>query len=166
MRLSLGVWVVVALAVVAAGWGRPEVAALVAIGLGSLLAHEAAHAVAARLSGYSVDAVRLSLFGGEARWSGPDPAPHVAVRIAAAGPFASGVLACAFAAAGEGPLARAGASVNLLGAAANLLPVPGLDGWALLRGIIAARQDSAREVIRVRRAASRSANQGCSTDQT
>lgn len=155
LRLSPGVLGLAAVGALAAVRGDGTPAVLLGVVLGSLLAHELAHAAAARASGYSVDRVALSLFGGEARWSGPEPEPHVAVRIAAAGPFASGVLACALVAAGDGPVAQFGAWVNLLGAAANLLPVPGLDGWVLYR-----------EVIRDRRAARRSANQGCSTDQT
>lgn len=155
VRLSVGVWVVVALVAVAAGWGRPEPAVVVVVLLGSLLVHELAHAVAARASGYDVDLVRLSTFGGQVRWSGPDPEPHVALRIAAAGPFASALLACAFAFGGDGPVALIGAWTNLFATVVDLLPVPGLDGWKIYR-----------EVIRDRRAASRSANHGCSTDQT
>jgi Zn-dependent protease len=155
LRLSPGVLGLLAAVGVAGAAGRTEAAALVLVVLGSLLLHEVAHALAARASGYDVDHVRLTLFGGEARWSGPEPAPHVAIRITAAGPFASGVLACAFAVGGDGPVAQFGAWVNLLGAGVNLLPVPGLDGWALYR-----------DVMRDRSAASLSANQGWSTDQT
>ena len=136
--------------------GPDDLAVLIAVVVVSLLLHEMAHAVTAWASGYDVDLVRLTMFGGEVRWSGPEPAPHVALRIAAAGPFASALMACAFVVGGgDGPVALSGAWVNLLGAGVNLLPVPGLDGWVIYR-----------EVMRDFRAASRSANHGCSTDQT
>jgi Zn-dependent protease len=107
---------------------------------GSLLAHELAHAVVAKASGYRVDGVTLSLLGGLTAWSGPAPPPHVAVRIAAAGPATSAVLACAFV--GLGTLAGGltgvlwvGAAVNLFDALVNLLPVPTSDGRAIVRAL-------------------------------
>jgi Zn-dependent protease len=107
---------------------------------GSLLAHELAHAVVARLSGYRVDGVTLSLLGGLTAWSGPAPPPHVAVRIAAAGPATSAVLACAFVGLGtlSGGLTGVlwvGAAVNLFDALVNLLPVPTSDGRAIARAL-------------------------------
>jgi Zn-dependent protease len=113
---------------------------LLAVVGGSLLAHELAHAVVARRSGYRVDGITLSLLGGLTAWSGPAPPPHVAVRIAAAGPAISAVLACAFV--GLGTLAGgltgvlwAGAAVNLFDALVNLLPVPTSDGRAIARAL-------------------------------
>ena len=113
---------------------------LLAVVGGSLLAHELAHAVVARRSGYRVDGVTLSLLGGVTAWSGPAPPPHVAVRIAAAGPATSAVLACAFV--GLGTLAGGltgvlwvGAAVNLFDALVNLLPVPTSDGRAIARAL-------------------------------
>ncbi len=113
---------------------------VLAVVAGSLLAHELAHAVVARLSGYRVDGVTLSLLGGVTAWSGPAPPPHVAVRIAAAGPATSAVLACAFV--GLGALSGGltgilwlGAAVNLFDALLNLLPLPTSDGRAIARAL-------------------------------
>ncbi len=129
----------VAAAVLAGGPFGTLVLVLAVVG-GSLLAHELAHAVVARLSGYRVDGVTLSLLGGLTAWSGPVPEPHVAVRIAAAGPATSAVLACAFV--GLGTLAGGltgvlwvGAAVNLFDALVNLLPVPASDGRAIARAL-------------------------------
>jgi Zn-dependent protease len=113
---------------------------VLAVVLGSLLAHELAHAVVARASGYRVDGVALSLLGGLTAWSGPAPPPHVAVRIAAAGPATSAVLACAFVGVGTltGELTGVlwvGAAVNLFDALVNLLPVPASDGRAIARAL-------------------------------
>ena len=87
-----------------------------------------------------MDGVTLSLLGGVTAWSGESPSPHVAVRIAAAGPATSAVLACAFV--GLGALAGeltgvlwVGAAVNLFDALVNLLPVPASDGQAIARAL-------------------------------
>jgi Zn-dependent protease len=122
------------------GAGGARLALLVAIVGGSLLAHELAHAVVARAAGYRVDGVTLSLVGGVTAWSGPAPEPYLAVRIAAAGPATSAVLACAFVAVGalagglEG-LLWLGAAVNLFDALVNLLPIPTSDGLAIARAV-------------------------------
>ncbi|MCI3948593.1 MAG: site-2 protease family protein [Acidimicrobiales bacterium] len=126
-------------AVLAGGpWGR--LLLVLAVVGGSLLAHEMAHAVVARLSGYRVDRVTLSLLGGLTAWWGPSPPPHVAVRIAAAGPATSAVLALAFV--GLGTLAGGldgilwvGAAVNLFDALLNLLPLPASDGRTIARAL-------------------------------
>jgi Zn-dependent protease len=129
----------VAGAVLAGGPFGTLVLVLAVVG-GSLLAHELAHAVVARASGYRVDGVTLSLLGGLTAWSGPAPSPHVAVRIAAAGPATSAILACAFV--GAGTLAGGltgvlwmGAAVNLFDALVNLLPLPASDGRAIARAL-------------------------------
>jgi Zn-dependent protease len=106
----------------------------------SLLAHELAHGVVARRAGYRVDGITLSLLGGVTAWSGESPSPHVAVRIAAAGPATSAVLAVLFVAAGEMTgdlegLLQVGAAVNLLDALVNLLPLPTSDGLAIARAL-------------------------------
>jgi Zn-dependent protease len=122
------------------GAGGARLALLLVIVGGSLLAHELAHAVVARAAGYRVDGVTLSLLGGVTAWSGPAPEAHVAVRIAAAGPATSAVLACAFVAVGglagglDG-LLWLGAAVNLFDALVNLLPVPTSDGLAIARAV-------------------------------
>ncbi len=126
-------------AVLGGGPWRVLLLALLVVG-GSLLAHELAHAVVARRAGYRVDGIRLSLLGGVTAWSGSAPPPHVAVRIAAAGPATSALLACGFVAAGEltgdlHGLLLVGAAVNLMDALVNLLPVPTSDGLAIARAL-------------------------------
>ena len=143
VALSPGLLVVAVAGVAAAtlaGGPFSTVVVLLAVGGGSLLAHELAHAVVARRSGYLVDGVSLSLLGGLTAYSGSPPPPHVAVRIAAAGPATSAVLACAFV--GLGTLAGGltgvlwvGAAVNLFDALVNLLPVPTSDGRAIARAM-------------------------------
>jgi Zn-dependent protease len=143
VALSPGLLVAVVAGVVAAAVSQGPFWTLVllfAVVGGSLLAHELAHAVVARLSGYRVDGVTLSLLGGLTAWSGPAPSPHVAVRIAAAGPATSAVLACAFVGLGTltGGLTGVlwvGAAVNLFDALGNLLPVPTSDGRAIARAL-------------------------------
>jgi Zn-dependent protease len=143
VSLSPGLFVL-ALAAATAGllgggaWAR-ILLLLVLVGT-SLLAHELAHAVVARRAGYRVDGITLSLLGGVTAWSGEAPSPHVAVRIAAAGPATSAVLALAFVAAGEltgdlGGVLQVGAAVNLLDALVNLLPLPTSDGLAIARAL-------------------------------
>jgi Zn-dependent protease len=146
---------VVALAVVA-GLGAHVAAAYVAtpgvVVLGSLLAHELAHGLVARAHGYQVDGVVLGLAGGVVAYSGEAPTPAVDVRIAVAGPFASGLLACALAAAhslvpGAGPMSGLllfGAWVNLANAAVNLLPLPSLDGGRVAAALLEQRRHRRR----------------------
>jgi Zn-dependent protease len=143
VALSPGLALVLAAGVVGAALAGGPFGTLVvvlAVVGGSLLAHELAHAVVARLSGYRVDGVTLSLLGGLTAWSGPAPEPHVAVRIAAAGPATSALLACAFvglgaAAGGLTGVLWLGAAVNLFDALVNLLPVPTSDGRAIARAL-------------------------------
>jgi Zn-dependent protease len=149
--LSPGLVALTVAGAVLAGLGGARGGRLVLILLvvgGSLLAHELAHAVVARRSGYRVDGVTLSLLGGLTAWSGPAPEPHVAVRIAAAGPATSAVLACAFV--GLGTLAGGltgvlwvGAAVNLFDALVNLLPVPASDGRVIVRALRGPRRATA-----------------------
>jgi Zn-dependent protease len=102
---------------------------------GSLLAHELAHAVVAKASGYRVDGVTLSLLGGLTAWSGPAPPPHVAVRIAAAGPATCAFVGLGTLAGGLTGVLWVGAAVNLFDALVNLLPVPTSDGRAIVRAL-------------------------------
>ena len=136
--LAVGVAGLTAAVLAGGPWSR--LLLVLAVVGGSLLAHELAHAVVARLSGYRVDGVTLSLLGGLTAWSGPSPPPHVAVRIAAAGPATSAVLALAFV--GLGTLAGGlsgvlwiGAAVNVFDALVNLLPLPASDGRAIARAL-------------------------------
>jgi Zn-dependent protease len=136
VTLSRELWAPAVTGAAALGWSGVFAVAF----FGCVLAHELAHAVVAKASGYRVDGVTLSLLGGLTAWSGPAPPPHVAVRIAAAGPATSAVLACAFV--GLGTLAGGltgvlwvGAAVNLFDALVNLLPVPTSDGRAIVRAL-------------------------------
>jgi len=140
VAVSPGLAVLVLGASVAAGLlGGALVAAvgMLAVVAASLLAHELAHALAARWCGYRVDGVRLSLLGGGTAWSGRSAPPEVAAVVAAAGPATTAVLACAFVLAGRATggldgLLLAGAVVNVLDTLVNLVPLPGSDGRKLL----------------------------------
>ena len=129
---------------VALGGGALALAGAMGVVAASLLAHELAHALAARWCGYRVEAVRLGLLGGGTAWSGPDAPPEVAALVAAAGPGTTAVLAVGFVLAGQATggldgLLLVGASVNVVDALVNLVPLPGSDGRQLLRAVRAAR---------------------------
>jgi Zn-dependent protease len=132
-------------AVAAAGrvW---EAAALAGVGIvvsGSLLVHELAHGLVARYHGFDIDGVVLGMAGGIVAYRGADPAPAVEVRIAAAGPFASGVLACLLATvhalwpsmSAWSWLVLFGAWVNVANAVVNLVPLPSLDGYRIVSAL-------------------------------
>jgi Zn-dependent protease len=138
VRVSISAGVLVVLGALAVATARtPSLLPLLALAAGlvvSLLLHELGHAIAARAYGYDVDLVRISVVGAEVRWSAPEPDPHRALVIAAAGPAVSAVLAAACVLAGWPSLA----ALNLLGATVNLVPIRGLDGWAIWRALRAA----------------------------
>ena len=122
-------------------------AAVVVVLLGSMVAHELAHSIAARRYGLSVP-VTVGLFGGVRHGrtrqpgapGGPElPGPRAQGHVAAAGPLTSLLLGLAGSAAavlgsvlGAGVLivavAAAAAWINGLLAVANLVPGAGLDG--------------------------------------
>lgn len=115
--------------------------------LGSLLAHELAHAVVARREGFEVEGLTLWLLGGIARLRGESASPGAEARVAAVGPLTSLVLAGAFL--GLGRLLEAVTApgllvssadwlgrVNLLLAVFNLLPGAPLDGGRVARALI------------------------------
>jgi Zn-dependent protease len=112
-----------------------------------LLAHELAHALVARRAGIGVDGIVLGLLGGVSRLEGQPPAAGVELRVAAAGPAASALLAGGFAAMGwivhvAGGGALLGGALGWLGrinallAAFNLLPAYPLDGGRVLRAAL------------------------------
>lgn len=74
--------------------------------LGSLLAHELAHALTARRAGVKVKGITLWMFGGVARLSGQATTAGAEFRIAAVGPATSVALAAVFA--GVAQVARGG----------------------------------------------------------
>ncbi len=115
--------------------------------LGSLLAHELAHAVVARRNGVEVESIVLWLLGGVAQLRGEPRTPGADFRIAVVGPLTSLALAVGFGAIGMvaaalgaeglpiGVLAYL-AGTNLLLAVFNLLPAAPLDGGRVLRAAL------------------------------
>jgi Zn-dependent protease len=130
-----------------------------ALFVAGLLAHELAHAVVARRAGLQVDDITLWLLGGVARIRGEMPSPQVELRVAAAGPVASLLVAALLLAAavvlglvGAPPLASGAAlwlaAMNGLLAVFNLIPGSPLDGGRILRAILwRVRGDPARAAI-------------------
>ncbi|MGW2491483.1 site-2 protease family protein [Streptomyces sp. NPDC001606] len=129
----------------AAYWGLAVLTAVVF--LGSLLAHELAHAVVARRNGVEVEGITLWMLGGAARLRGEAPSPAAELRIAGVGPLTSlvagGVLAGV--AVGLDALHVSGllveavawlAAINVLLAVFNALPAAPLDGGRLLRAYL------------------------------
>lgn len=115
--------------------------------LGSLLAHELAHAVVARRAGIHVEGLTLWLFGGVAKLGGQPASPQADLRIAAVGPATSvalsvgfGVVAVGLTAVGASPLVVAVvawlAAINLLLGLFNLIPGAPLDGGRVLRAVL------------------------------
>ena len=148
----------------AAGWYL--VAALVGavLFLGSLLAHELAHALVARRAGVAVESITFWLFGGVARLAGDAATPAAALWIALVGPLTSLALAGVFALAASGlrgvgaPPVVAGvpgwlAWTNLGLALFNLLPGAPLDGGRVLRALLWMRSgDRDRSAVSAARA--------------
>lgn len=110
----------------------------------SLLFHEFAHALVARRHGMRIDGITLFLFGGVAEIIDEPPDPRTEMRVAIAGPIASGVLFVGFwilaaltsVTVGAAPLAALLsylALINLLLAVFNLFPGFPLDGGRMLR---------------------------------
>jgi Zn-dependent protease len=122
--------------------------------LGSLLAHEAGHALMAQRSGLRVEVISLWFFGGVARLSSDAPDARTALRIAAAGPAVS--LAVTALALGSGfgleaigaPAATAAVllwlgAINGFLAVFNLLPGLPLDGGRILQAALWRRHGDA-----------------------
>lgn len=129
----------------AAYWTGGFVAA--ALLLGSLLAHELAHAILARRYGIAVEAVTFWLFGGVAQLKGNAPTPKAEWRIAAIGPAVNFVLAGIGLGVGQAMSALSVPTlgvavvgyfvmVNVLLGAFNLLPAAPLDGGRVLRSVL------------------------------
>ena len=126
-------------------WAVAAVAAV--LFLGSLGAHELAHAVVARRNGVGVRSVTLWMLGGVTELAGDPPSAGADLRIALAGPAASlaagGVFLGAGAAIGAagGPAIAAAAAtwlgvMNGILALFNLLPGAPLDGGRVLRAAL------------------------------
>lgn len=126
-------------------WSIAVVAAL--LFLGSLLAHEMAHALVARRYGIRVQRVTLWLLGGVAELRDEAPHPRADLFVAAVGPLASLAAGAVFA--GGAVAASAVGSprvltaaliwlslINVVLAAFNLLPGAPLDGGRVLRAVV------------------------------
>jgi Zn-dependent protease/CBS domain-containing protein len=130
------------------GWAYLLAGVLAALAfLGSLLAHELAHAVVAQRNGLEVDGITLWLLGGVARLHGDPGSPGADFRIAFIGPLTSVAVGLGFALLAElaawttgsrltvGVLAYL-AGVNLILAVFNLIPAAPLDGGRVLRALL------------------------------
>ncbi len=117
----------------------------------SVLGHELAHAIMARLEGIKIHDIQLHVFGGWARLIGEPSTAMAEFRVAVAGPAASFLLAITFwlglravqifSSASREAHALAGAffylaAANLLLAMFNLLPGLPLDGGRALRAFL------------------------------
>ena len=113
----------------------------------SLLAHELAHAFAARRHGVRVRSIVLWLFGGVAQLEGDTPGARAELEVAAVGPATSVAiallgfaLASLLGALGVSALMVAAvrwlAFINLVLALFNLLPAFPLDGGRILRAVL------------------------------
>lgn len=123
--------------------------------LGSILAHEVAHAVVARRRGVPVEGITLWLLGGVARFRGEATRPRDEAVIALVGPMVSLVASALFAAVAGVVVLTTGelvtlvtlvlgwlAAINLVLAVFNLLPAAPLDGGRVLRAVLWARSGS------------------------
>lgn len=113
----------------------------------SLLAHELAHALAARHEGIRVEGITLWLLGGATRLDGDPTSAAADMRVAAAGPVTSLFLGGLFLGGGfatqvvgapelvSAPLIWLG-WINIFLAVFNLLPASPLDGGRILRAAV------------------------------
>ncbi|MCC6434027.1 MAG: site-2 protease family protein [Acidimicrobiales bacterium] len=132
--------------------------------LGSILAHELAHAVVARRFGLGVESVSLELLGGIARLDRDPRRPREALGIAAAGPLASialgaigiGLTFGLAAVAAPTPLRTLAlwlGGANLVLGVFNLLPGLPLDGGRILQALLWGRSgDEHRATVTAARA--------------
>lgn len=112
--------------------------------LGSIVLHEASHALVARRFGIPIDGITLFIFGGIAEMEDEPPSARSEFLMAAAGPALSALLAVLFAQLVEvhaafglpptiGGVLLYLAYLNLLLAAFNVLPAFPMDGGRMLR---------------------------------
>lgn len=113
----------------------------------SVVLHELGHAFRAQAEGVGIEGISLWLFGGVAQLIDPFPSPAAELRIAAAGPAVTAVIAVVLAALAEVagqlglPVAARGvvdylALINVALLAFNLLPALPLDGGRMLHALI------------------------------
>jgi Zn-dependent protease/CBS domain-containing protein len=119
----------------------------------SVLLHELAHSYVARRNGLPIARITLFFFGGVSEMLEEPKNPRLEVKMAAAGPLISFLIAAGFAAGWYLSLAVSGwvaltatlryaAMINALLGAFNLLPAFPLDGGRVLRGTIWSRSRS------------------------
>ncbi len=124
---------------------------------GSILAHEAAHAMAAVRSGIPVRRIRLMIFGGVAEIESEPERPGQEFWITIVGPLTSAALGGLFLALGNSfpPVTVPAVTalwlgqVNLLLAAFNMLPGFPLDGGRILRAAVWAWTGSLLRATRI-----------------
>ena len=110
----------------------------------SIILHELGHALQARRDGMEIDGITLWLFGGVARFRSDFPTAWAELRVAAAGPAVSALLAALFLGTywlpglPEGALGVAGwlGLINLVLLGFNLIPALPLDGGRILHALI------------------------------
>lgn len=127
--------------------------------MGSILAHEAGHAIVAKRNGISTKEIRLSLFGGVAALERGAPNPAVEMKVAFAGPGINLVIG-ALGLGGAIALDRSNvesvfidallwlSAINLFLGALNLLPALPLDGGRILTGFLWRRRDDRGSAVR------------------
>lgn len=115
-----------------------EVIGWLALAVASLLAHEAAHALAARKLGLRVYDIRIGPLGGMARMESVSHRPSIELRVAAAGPAVNLALAAVFLLV-PGHIGTGGTLINLVFGLGNLIPAFPLDGGRMLRAWLAGR---------------------------
>ncbi len=136
------------------------VAILTGLGfMGSILAHEAGHAIVAKRNGISSREIRLSLFGGVAALERGAPNPSIEMKVAFAGPAVNLVVAAA-GLGGAFALNRSGVdsvglealvwlgAINLILGGFNLLPGLPLDGGRILTGFLWRRRGDRGAAVR------------------
>ena len=172
VRLTTGAYLLAMLVVLVAALTLPDAApgwsafaylaatAGLVIGfLGSLVAHEVAHAVAARHYGVDTAEIRIGVSGSAGHARHEFATPRAAWRVAAAGPAASlAVIAVSvavtlvLAAVGAGQLAVTAFAaltwINIVLTVINALPGAGLDGGRVVHAVAWARSgDRARAAV-------------------
>ncbi|MCH2101442.1 MAG: site-2 protease family protein [Planctomycetes bacterium] len=115
-----------------------EVIGWLALAVASLLAHEGAHALAARRLGLRVYDICIGPLGGMVRMEGVSHRPGIELRVAAAGPALNLALASLFLLV-PGQLGTGGTLINLIFGLGNLLPAFPLDGGRMVRAWLATR---------------------------
>jgi Zn-dependent protease/predicted transcriptional regulator len=137
---------------------------ITALFFGSVLAHELAHSLIARLEGIRIQDIQLHIFGGWARMIGEPPTAMSEFRVAIAGPVSSFLLGIFFlvclwvlksiesqAWAIEGSIEACYylAYANIFLALFNLLPGLPLDGGRALRALLWHRSDDILSATRI-----------------